>query len=57
MMENPEQALEPAKGPLTHVHIGNCYWKDRAKPYFGDKHLPVGVPGSDEEWILIVEKY
>ncbi len=47
MKENPEQALELARGMLTHVHIGNCYSKDRSKPYFGDKHLPFGVPGSD----------
>jgi len=47
MKENPEQALEMARGMLTHVHIGNCYSKDRSKPYFGDKHLPFGVPGSD----------
>jgi sugar phosphate isomerase/epimerase len=47
MKENPEQALESAQGLLTHVHIGNCYSKDRSKPYFGDKHLPFGVPGSD----------
>ena len=36
-----------AQGLLTHVHIGNCYSKDRYKSYFGDKHLPFGVPGSD----------
>jgi sugar phosphate isomerase/epimerase len=47
MKEDPEQALEMARGLLTHVHIGNCYSKDRTKPYFGDKHLPFGVPGSD----------
>ena len=47
MKENPEQALEMARGLMTHVHIGNCYSTDRAKPYFGDKRLPFGVPGSD----------
>jgi sugar phosphate isomerase/epimerase len=47
MKEDPAQALEMARGMLTHVHIGNCYSKDRTKPYFGDKHLPFGVPGSD----------
>lgn len=47
MGEDPEQALEMAQGMLTHVHIGNCYSKDRSKPYFGDKHLPFGVPDSD----------
>ena len=47
MNENPENSLELAKGFLTHVHIGNCYSKDSSKPYFGDRHLPFGVPGSD----------
>jgi sugar phosphate isomerase/epimerase len=47
MKEDPGQALEMARGMLTHVHIGNCYSKDPSKPYFGDKHLPFGVPGSD----------
>ena len=47
MNEDPEKSLELAKGYLTHVHIGNCYSKDSAKPYFGDKHLPFGVADSD----------
>jgi sugar phosphate isomerase/epimerase len=47
MKEDPQKSLEMAKGLLTHVHIGNCYSKDRSKPHFGDKHLPFGVPDSD----------
>lgn len=47
MKEDPDKSLELAKGLLTHVHIGNCYSKDSSKPYFGDKHLPFGVPDSD----------
>jgi len=47
MQEDPAESLAMAKGLLTHVHIGNCYSKDRSKPYFGDKHLPFGVPDSD----------
>lgn len=47
MQENPHQALWQAKDYLTHVHIGNSYVKDVEKPYFGDKHLPFGVPDSE----------
>ncbi len=47
MREDPAESLAMAKGLLTHVHIGNCYSKDRSKPHFGDKHLPFGVPDSD----------
>lgn len=47
MGEDPGESLAMAKGLLTHVHIGNCYSKDRSKSYFGDKHLPFGVPDSD----------
>ena len=47
MKEDPGKSLQMAKGLLTHVHIGNCYSKDCSKPYFGDKHLPFGVPDSD----------
>jgi sugar phosphate isomerase/epimerase len=47
MQEDPKKSLEMAKDLLTHIHIGNCYSKDSSKPYFGDKHLPFGVPDSD----------
>lgn len=47
MGEDPHRALWQAKDYLSHVHIGNSYIKDRSKPYFGDKHLPFGVPDSE----------
>lgn len=47
MREDPHKALWQAKDYLSHVHIGNSYVKDMEKPYFGDKHLPFGVPGSE----------
>jgi sugar phosphate isomerase/epimerase len=47
MKEVPAKSLEMAKDLLSHIHIGNCYSKDSTKPYFGDKHLPFGVPDSD----------
>ncbi len=47
MREDPHKALWQAKDYLSHVHIGNSYVKDMEKPYFGDKHLPFGVPDSE----------
>ena len=47
MREDPHKALWQAKDYLSHVHIGNSYVKDMEKPYFGDEHLPFGVPDSE----------
>ncbi len=47
MGEDFHKALWKTKDALTHVHMGNCYSKDREKFYFGDKHLPFGVPDSE----------
>lgn len=47
MREDPHKALWQARDYLSHVHIGNSYVKDMEKPYFGDKHLPFGVPDSE----------
>ena len=47
MGENPHQSLWLAKDYLTHIHIGNCYLKDRQAHYFGDKHIPFGVKDSE----------
>ena len=47
MQEDPHKALWQARDYLSHVHIGNSYVKDPQKPFFGDKHLPFGVPESE----------
>lgn len=47
MHEDPIKALWEGKDYLTHIHVGNSYIEDQTKPYFGDKHLPFGVPGSE----------
>ncbi len=45
--EDPHKALKIAGDFLTHIHLGNSYKKDPAAFYFGDKHLPFGVPDSE----------
>lgn len=47
MGEDPHKSLWLAKDYLTHIHLGNCYLKDRQAPYFGDKHIPFGVKDSE----------
>ncbi|MGE5701547.1 MAG: sugar phosphate isomerase/epimerase family protein [Clostridia bacterium] len=47
MGEDPHKSLWMAKDYLTHIHIGNCYMKDREASYFGDKHIPFGVKDSE----------
>lgn len=47
MGEEPHKALWLAKDYLTHIHLGNCYLKDRQASYFGDKHIPFGVKDSE----------
>jgi len=47
MGEDPHKSLWLAKDYLTHIHLGNCYLKDRQASYFGDKHLPFHVKDSE----------
>ncbi|GKU76504.1 sugar phosphate isomerase/epimerase [Paenibacillus sp. L3-i20] len=47
MGEDPNKSLWLAKDYLTHIHIGNCYMKDREASYFGDKHIPFGIKDSE----------
>lgn len=47
MEEDPHKSLWLAKDFLTHIHIGNCYMKDRQARHFGDKHIPFGVKDSE----------
>jgi sugar phosphate isomerase/epimerase len=32
---------------VAHVHLSNCLIKDRSSPFYGDKHPPYGLPGSE----------
>ncbi len=47
--EAPDQALVPVKDYLSHIHIGNAYFKDRANPAWGDMHPSFGyVEGAND---------
>lgn len=45
--ESPKKALTEAKPYLEHVHVGNCVYKDRNHPQFGDQHPRFGVAGGE----------
>jgi sugar phosphate isomerase/epimerase len=32
---------------IAHVHLSNCLLRDPASPFYGDKHPPYGIPGSE----------
>ena len=45
--ESPKKALTEAKSFLEHVHVGNCVYRDRSHPQFGDQHPRFGVAGGE----------
>jgi sugar phosphate isomerase/epimerase len=32
---------------IAHIHLSNCLIKDKSSPFYGDKHPPYGMPGSE----------
>lgn len=32
---------------IAHVHLSNCLIRDKTSPFFGDRHPPYGMPGSE----------
>ncbi len=32
---------------IAHIHLSNCLLSDPASPFYGDKHPPYGMPGSE----------
>ena len=44
--ESPAEALRPVADFLAHIHIGNCYMKDKDDPAYGDMHPSFGYPGG-----------
>jgi sugar phosphate isomerase/epimerase len=32
---------------IAHVHLSNCLIRDASSPFYGDKHPPYGLPGSE----------
>jgi sugar phosphate isomerase/epimerase len=53
--ETAKQALEPVQPYLKHIHIGNCYMRERDDPAWGDLHPRFGYPGSENDVEQIVD--
>jgi hypothetical protein len=47
MGESIDWALHSTQGYIGHIHLGNCILKDPNHPLFGDKHVPLGIPGGE----------
>jgi sugar phosphate isomerase/epimerase len=55
MRENFASAIRRTAPWLKRVHLGNCVSRDRADPFYGDKHPPMGYPGGDIDVPQLVE--
>lgn len=53
--ESPAEALQPVKEYVRHIHIGNCYMKDKDNAAYGDLHPRFGYPGGENDVPEIVE--
>jgi sugar phosphate isomerase/epimerase len=36
-----------AQDVIAHIHLSNCLIRDKSSPFYGDKHPPYGLPGSE----------
>lgn len=47
LREKPEDALPLVKQYPMHFHIGNCSFRDRRHPTYGDRQPRFGMPGGE----------
>jgi sugar phosphate isomerase/epimerase len=47
MREPFVSAIERTAPWLKRVHLGNCVMRDKADPFYGDRHPPMGYPGGE----------
>ena len=45
--ESAAETIGRLKEFITHIHIGNCFISDKNSSLYGDKHVPFGTPGSE----------
>ena len=45
--EKPEDAIPLVKDFPMHFHIGNCLFRDRRHPTYGDRQPRFGIPGGE----------
>ncbi len=57
--ESIQEALQPIKDYIVHVHIGNTVISDKAADGYGDEHIRFGFPNSEndvEELVKFLEE-
>ena len=47
--ESIDEAIDPVKGHISHVHMGNTLISDPNHPSYGDYHPRFGYPGSEND--------
>jgi sugar phosphate isomerase/epimerase len=47
LRETPEEAIPLVKQYPMHFHIGNCLFRDRRHPTYGDRQPRFGIPGGE----------
>ncbi len=47
--ESINEAIDPVKGYIRHVHVGNTFISDPNHPSYGDTHPRFGYPGSEND--------
>ena len=47
--ESIDEAIDPVKEYISHVHVGNTFISDPAHPSYGDNHPRFGYPGSEND--------
>lgn len=47
LKEKPEDAIPLVKHFPMHFHIGNCLFRDRRHPTYGDRQPRFGIPGGE----------
>ncbi len=47
LQEDLPSTYRSVQDVIAHVHLSNCLLSDRSSPFYGDKHPPYGMPGSE----------
>lgn len=47
LREDLPSAFRSVQDVIAHIHLSNCLLSDPSSPFYGDKHPPYGMPGSE----------
>lgn len=47
LREDLPSTYRSVRDVIAHVHLSNCLLSDQTSPFYGDKHPPYGMPGSE----------